>query len=275
MNQLDSWLWFAAGVGAFWALGPAVLRFAGLGRIRFVAEHDPYALEFIATKDPDYARRIARLYELGFKPLGMVTETAWFHFGQWRTAFEVYCLATPDGKCFASLYRLHPGEPVRLGFESFTTNRGMVRTVMPGVGEPQSDEDFSRLEFQGLDEAELLARHHEHVESFLQRTRQRVIPQTLEGRTSTDEEHERRRVDDLAVTVVFLLLFFVAPALGVWWLLGYVAESIPEVGSYALALCGGTLAYFTMVKIVLPLLVRQSCRQDHAQGPRGCTAEAG
>jgi hypothetical protein len=212
--------------------------------------------------DADYQRRIARLRELGFAPLGIVRETAWFHFGQWRTVFQVHCLATADGKCFASVYRLHPGEPVRLSFESFTTNRGLVRTVTPGVGDPHADQTFSRLELQGLNEAELLARHHEHVDAFVERTGLRIISQTLEGRTSTDEDHEGRQLASSG-TAGFLVPFFVVPSVAVWLLLGPAGESISAMQGYALALCGGTLAYFIMMHFALPMLVRQSCCQDH------------
>jgi hypothetical protein len=262
VTPLDLCLWIAAGLGAVWALGPLLMDFLGLSRLRFEAQHAPRVVE-PTCDDPEYRQRFTQLRSLGFSPLGIVREKAWCHFGQWRKVFEVRFLATADRACFASLYRLHPGEPLRVSLETFTTQRGLVRTVMPGVGEPHLDDTYMRTEHQGLEVPELLAQHQEDVEQFTARTGLEVVAQTFEGRAAIDEEHEKRHMSKIGSAS--FLPFFLLPTFGAYFLLDRFPEWVPAPRSYPLALCLGSLAYFLMMHVALPMLVRQSCVKNHTE----------
>src|SRR5947207_1955627 len=133
MDLGDELLWAAAVLGLVWALAPMVFSLCGWTIVRYTAEEDHAAVE-PSDDDPDYRRRYGQLRDLRFRPAGVVTERAWFLVFLWFRRARVRYLATPDGQCFAGLYRLDPGEALRIALKTCTTGGGVVTTATPGTG---------------------------------------------------------------------------------------------------------------------------------------------
>jgi hypothetical protein len=70
------------------------------------------------------------------------------------------------------------------------------------------------------------------------------------------------------------LPFFLVPMFIALALLSRFPEWVTEAQSYPLAICLGSLAYFLMMHVALPFLVRRACTQDHT-GPQAEHAGAG
>src|SRR5262245_44699239 len=141
----DTVLICLAATSAAWTLGPFILSGFGLGWVHFNVSEDP-ADAVLRPGDEIGRQRFEQLQALGFEPVGAVTESAWLLYKiHWVKRITVRCLAMRDGKCFAALYRLTPYEPVRVSLTTITTDRGMVQTAMPGVGNEHHDERMLRL----------------------------------------------------------------------------------------------------------------------------------
>ncbi len=272
MDLLDQLLWAAAVLGLVGVLTPLVFTLCGGTVLCITAEEDPAAAE-PADDDPDYRRRYGQLRDLGFRPVGVVTERAWFFLFHWFWSARHRCLATPDGKCFAALCRLDRGEALRINLTTFTTGGGVVRTAAPGAGVQYHSECSVRTEFQGLEPDALLARHRECVDLFTRQQGVSAVSETLAGYAAADEDHERQMLPSfLDVGPALVAVFLLAPALlglFVWWL---VHGSIGGRG-VAVALCVGCAVYVLVTQGVILGLIRRQLRESNP--PRKPDTEAG
>jgi hypothetical protein len=267
LSPSDLALIACAAAGTVWAVLPPLMTALGVVLLRYSASEDPADAEPTGD-DPDYERRVRQLGSLGFRPIGSVTERVWLYGIDWFKASRIRCLATPDGQCFAALFRLTPGEPVRIALKTFLTGGGMVTTAMPGAGLQQDGATSSRIELQGVAPAELLARHREHVERFARERGLEVVRATLADYATADAAHDRQTLREVAGGGFLLLvaLFFAGPAavcLFAWRGLG--TDSGPGRG-VAGALCVGTAVYAALTKAIIPALFRRACAVSHAPG---------
>ncbi len=257
-------LWILGCLGAVWALGPSLLHLLGLSWIRYVAQGDPLSVEPPAG-DLDYQRRFQELVELGFQPVGTVTEYLWFSQVHWFQIYPVRCLARGDGHCYASLYRLDPGEPLRLSLETFTSGGGLVRTVTPGADLQDITDTALRVEVPHARVPELLDRHQEHVQLFTEQRGLKAIPVTLQERAALDEEHDRRllkKIDSSTPNTWPWNFFVISTILGVLLLPRYFPD-LPVNLLFPGALCVASLFYLAFMKAIFPAVFRQECLRSH------------
>jgi hypothetical protein len=278
LPMLDVLLWTCAIAGSVWALIPPLFAALGLGSVRLVADEDPTAAT-PPDEDESGTARFEQLRSLGFRPLGTAIETVWFlAFIHWVKRFESRRLGTPDGKCFASLYRLSAYEPVRVCLSTITTGRGMVSTTMPGVGHETDEPTYVRAEVEECEAAELLARHKHNVARFVSERGLAVISETLEGYASVREKHTRsqwRKIGPLSVFLVVIFFvggFFILPGLLcldflLWWFQG---QGIAR----AVSLVFATAVYYVVVTWIWPRITarrrierRQSKRKESLEDP--------
>jgi hypothetical protein len=263
-TPLDAFLWTVAAIGTVWAVIPPVLCRLGLTRLRFDADDSPGAAD--PTGDDLEAERLFRqLWDLGFRPAGVVTEHAWFLPHEWHKAFRVRFLATPKGDCFAGLYRLDGTEGIRLALHTPVSNGGLVMTVTPGAGLQTLDGRFLRTELPGAVPAELLARHQENVEHFVRTNGLSVERETLAGLAARSEEYDRRQDDTMSHhgALPFLVTCFGAPS--VLATMAWLAfdTNMDFFRWVPLALCLGTAVYAVVVKAIIPYLFRLELAGDN------------
>jgi hypothetical protein len=268
-TPLDGLLWAAAVFGTLWAVIPVLMSGSGRTVLRFVAEEDPGAVA-PPEGDADYGRWYRQLAGLGFRPAGVVTEHSWFLLFHWHRAARVRFLAAPDGRCFAALYR-HKGaedvEALRVALKTPVTGGGVVTTAMPGAGSQDVDGPFLRVEVQGLEPAELLARHREHTDLFARKLGVGVEADSLAGLAARDEEHDRRTLRATTrgtAPTLFAIGFGLPLLLGLWVWHAYGADGGPGRG-VAAALCVATAGYALTVHVLMPHLLRQTLA---AENPR-------
>jgi hypothetical protein len=261
---LDVLLWTVATIGTVWAVVPPLLCHIGLTRLRFDADDTPGAAD--PTGDDLEAERLFRqLWELGFRPAGVVTEHSWFLPHEWHKAFRLRYLTTPSGDCFAGLYRLDDAEAVRVVLHSPVSNGGLVTTVTPGAGLQALNGTFARIELAGARPAELLARHWEHVDHFVRESGSAVERETLAGLARRSEEYDRLEQCNLPRHGV---LQFLGVCFGVPSFLGLVAwqafgTSADLVRWAPASLYFGTVVYAVVVKAIVPYLFRLQLACDN------------
>jgi hypothetical protein len=264
--NLDGLLWTLAALAAAWAFAPPLVTLLGRWRIRCLAANTPQAVE-PRPGDADYEARYRELLALGFQPVGVLTEELRLFAIHWYKAFPIHCLATPDGTCYAGLYRM-ADEPVRVKFDTFLTGDFLVRTVMPGVGWEDRDEWWLRLEVPTTSVAELYDRHRENVGWILRETKRSVLDATLEDCARIDEMTERQRTTRAggAGGIFFVLpgVFFLFPALlgllATYLFFGVDALAVGTAGSCAL----GAAVYGLFLKVLLPWLITRASSEAPA-----------
>jgi hypothetical protein len=256
-ETVDGILWAFAILATVWAFAPPVFTWFGWLRIHCTVAADPRAVE-PAGDDPDYAEKYRQLLALGFRPTGLLTEHCRLFAVHWYKPFVLRCLATAEGTCHASLYRL-AGEPVRVKLDTFTSGGLLVRTAMPGVGWEDRDEGWVRFEVPPMSMLGLYSRHQEHVVQVLAETGRSAVPATLWDCAHVDEALERARLRRTGGPPAFLLLpmlFFLGPALLAlltgWWLLG--AGALPQTAPVAVFFGAGV--YYLFVNVLLPAAIR-------------------
>jgi hypothetical protein len=226
--------------GAVWALTPPLLSFLGRSGLKYEPSDDP-ALAAAGTEDADYEARARELAELGFEPVGAVTETMICQGFEWRSQFFVRVWANADRTCYASLYRLHPAEAVRVSLKSMTTEEGLVCAACPGAGLLDEQHNYLRREYPaGTPIHELLERHWRDVEDFCRCREVRPTGGSLEEVTRVEQLHERRQLKAIWGGHAAL-----APAevFAVPCLLLLALRTPVSVGSVGVALCGGLLVF--------------------------------
>ncbi len=266
MNE-PVWDWLlliVGGCGAVWALTPPLLTFLGLAGVRFQATDDP-ALAAAGTDDPEYDARAGELAELGFEPIGLVTESMYFQGFEWWKHFVVRIWANTDRTCFASLYRLHPAEGLRIAFRSLTTDQGIVCAACPGAGVVNEHADYLRREYPfGTPLHELLTLHQRDVETFCERRGVRPVGSSLEEITQVEEAHERRLLKGIwgGLGALMPAGVFAVPA----YLLHAALRLPVGLGSVGLALCAG-MAVYGLFRLVVASSFAQEVTQSNPPSP--------
>jgi hypothetical protein len=255
-------LWIVGSSVTILVLAPVVLSLLGFIRFRFVIEEEPARVE-LGDCGADHAERYGELLALGFRPLGVIRERVWFDQVEWFNEFIVYCLGTEDGQHFVSLYRLDTVEPLRISFETITTGRALIRTVMPGADIPHDGERLCRHEYQGLGVAELFARHLQHVDDFTKHHGTRVACVDLAARAALDEEIDFEFYKKVIGYRRYLnpLGFFLVPAFAGAWLM--LAQGIDRMAAVPGALAIDGIFYLWIVQGTLKEAFRQALLHTH------------
>lgn len=181
-RALDLLLYASAVIGAAWMLIPGILKTLNLFWIRTTVLADP-ELTHPPVGDDSYRGRFEQIRALGFHPLGLTHETAWFltsYNWRWQAVQAEPCFSAPDSRVLMICHRIVLDEPVRFSAVSLLEGGGLVRTSCPGAGffgdvSPR----HRRLEIKGVEPAELLDRHAENVARFCQERQVAVRPATL------------------------------------------------------------------------------------------------
>jgi hypothetical protein len=169
LHQLPPYLialWGAAGLAAFLVCLPPLLQFLGLSRLVNRFDESPGTVE-PTDDDPAYADIYRQLLALGLRPLGSCWEQYWFFNGHWTKAFHHRVFGSRDRKCFACVYRLVSGEPVRVALATCFTDEALVWTANHFAEFRQLEEDHVRWGINTSDLAELLDSHRQVVEDFV------------------------------------------------------------------------------------------------------------
>ncbi len=254
--SIDGVLWSFAAVGTIWALVPPVVTALGLYRAGATAAADTPTAQ-PPEGDREYRKKYRELAELGFRPVGVLTERYWLFAFHWYKEFPSRCLASADNTCYASLYRFFDG-PVRVKFDSSLSDGFIVRTVM-GEDWQDRDERWQRTEVPTKSVVELFEQHKQHVEQLAGQRGTGLTASEFQDWARIDEEWGKETVQRNAGLAVFLLLagvVFAVPGalvLLAGYLLGGV-EVLPRTA--ALALCAGCVCHVVLLKILVPMAAR-------------------
>ena len=119
MHPLDTplfiGLWSLAGLVLLATCLPPLLALCGWTRFTTECDENPSRLEPDGL-DESYADAHRQLKALGFVPLGVYWEKARFLAHHWFKSFEVKSFACPARQCFGQVYRMLPGDTVRVFF---------------------------------------------------------------------------------------------------------------------------------------------------------------
>jgi hypothetical protein len=260
LTHLEGIFWALAALAFAWAFAPPLVTLLGLWRVRCLAAPDPQAVE-PPPGDADYEARFRELLALGFRPVGVLTEELRLFAIHWYKAFPINCLVSPDGTCYAGLYRM-ASEPLRVKFDTFLTGDYMVRTTMPGVGFEDHDEWWVRLEVPATSVAELYDRHRENVLCVLGETKRSVRRVSLEECAWIDEATERQRTARASggggIFFVIPGVFFLVPVL-LGLLATYLIFGTGVLAAGTAVSCAlGAAVYGLFLKVLLPRLVTQA-----------------
>jgi hypothetical protein len=264
---IDNILWALAALSLVWAFVPPIVTALGLYRVRGTAVEDPRAVE-PSGDDPEYAQKYRELRDLGFAPMGVLTEHYWLFAFHWYKAFPARCLASADRTCYAAVFRFMDG-PLRVRFDTQLDDGFHVRTLM-GEGLTDHDEYWSRSEVQATSVADLHEHHRRHVEARggVRGAAPTGTPfrQWIEYDSATEKERVQR-VSGLSLFLAVTAIFFFVPALvcllGIYLVFGAAAL----VRGAAVSLILGAGLFFVFIKILVPLAARGQLKLDLADAP--------
>jgi hypothetical protein len=266
IGAVDVVLWAVAVAGLVWAFTPPLAHGWGLFLFRFTAKDDPRAVE-PDGRDADYEQKYRELIDLGFRPVGVLTEHYWLFTLHWYKAFSFRCLSTADGTCLVGLYRLG-NEPVRVKFDTYLGDGFLVRTVMPGAGVEDQGELWARFEEPAVGVPELYARHQQHVNLVrLKAGEPRAV--TLAEAVRLDEAQERTRPRPAGGEHFVFPTMFVLGAVVLSILFSHrVWGTPPSAGVVAGAVILGSLLYLGFLQFVLPFFFNSTCGKEGEERAR-------
>lgn len=234
-----------------WIMIPPIMFALGRMRLRCEVREDPASAE-PQVGDPDYERRYRQFRELGFLPIGITFESAWFltvFKWHWRSLEGSRFLVSADGRTFVSFHRQIREEPVRFGATTVFEGDALVRTACPGIVSILAD--YRLYALRKVEPAALLDAHADYVESFTRETGRAVRQATLPEVASIDIKHSRRLILGLRKGLAetkFHLISYGLPSLAAFVLLPRSLGT--QANRLALAMCLGG-AFFAYVRFVL------------------------
>ena len=214
---LTSILWLIAGPLFLSMCLPPLFHL--LGWSRYFMEQDDAAIAAESGDDDAYtAKLLSQLRELGFKPLGAVTETVHFFILHWSWSCRQRIFGSKERRAFAALYRFVKEEPVRLAFVTCFADGAMAWTGNHSEDIRMLSADFVRWGFATDDLAELLERHHQAADRLAGSDRKPVDHDQLANLAAVLAPHSRRQVfsskaEPRMFLVASLFLGGVAPAI--------------------------------------------------------------
>jgi hypothetical protein len=262
-------LWVVALALTVWILGPVVGFLLGRRRLE-VDVHPESLIARPYPEDVDGQRRYEQFLALGFHPVGWTSQHARFltplHW-RWRSVEGARWLASPDKRTFACIYRVVASEPARFGAVTLLDGEGSWETYYPGAG--LASETFGnrgRAEVRGVEPAELLAKHAEHVETFRRERGLAVRPATLAEVADATLTYSRDYLTKKQGAAGFLVLplsIFALPASFSFALLARGTERAYLTGAIAVILTALFYGFFRYG--VLALTQSYSARRTHTR----------
>ena len=264
----EDWFVAAAVFGAAVAAFPVVCTALGLTRQRYVAIDDPNPVHPDARPDDsDYRQKFKRFASVGFEPAGWIREESWLFMHHYYKAFRVYCLRSPDGSVYATLYQIAPGERWRMALDTFTDAGAMVRTVAPGGGLEMAFAGFSRKEYAVADPDRLLHLHADHVADAVPSLGGEVTAVALADRAAIDLRTERRLMAEAGISSGWGVLFMglAMPAITMLIAMDWLPIG-PDTarGRVAVSFTFGAVFYLAFVLFLFPLIVAGEGDKDAA-----------
>jgi hypothetical protein len=119
-------LWLCAGVAAFLVCLPMIL--GALGCTRFVARARCSPAECAPADDVEYQFYHDQLRNLGFEPLGVLKETGYFYGFHYAKTFRLRVFAHRELGVYATVYRLIPGDALRVSLSTLLADGWLVQT---------------------------------------------------------------------------------------------------------------------------------------------------
>jgi hypothetical protein len=209
-------LWTAALVALGWACIPPICHILGLSRYHIERDDRPLDEE---VRDPDaFTFAIHKQLEsLGFHPLGYLTETHRFFVDYWKRENRFHIFGSIDKGCFAFLYRLHNGEPVRVSLATCFEDEAFVWTSNFGTEVRLDARGYVRHAVATNNLQEVLIQHQEVVEQFKWEGRRALIPNDLgqllgaaKKYAPTDHHKSKRNAwAALASLIVFVFIILI------------------------------------------------------------------
>jgi hypothetical protein len=262
-------LWIVAVGLTIWILGPVVGFFLGRRRLE-VDVHPESLIARPYPEDADGLRRYEQFIALGFRPVGWTSQHARFftplHW-RWRSVQGARWLVSPDKRTFACIYRVVADEPARFGAVTLLDSEGSWETYYPGAGlEPERFGNRGRSEVQGVEPAELLAKHAEYVETFGRERGLRVRPATLAEVADATLIYARAYLAKQGTAAALLAVplgLFVLPAASSFAALVRGSERARLHG--AIGVIGAALFYCLFRYGLLRLTQRSAARRTHTR----------
>jgi hypothetical protein len=267
LDPLTLILWGAAALVALGVLLPMVLAILGLTRVQFLSIAGPEAVERAGDGDPRYPDLLDQLRDLGFDPLAVRVERAWFYLWYWvRTSLPGAILGRrgkarfADGRdCFATLYRLYRGDPWRLSFATILTDGTLVSTANQIERLRINRPGYWRAAYITEDPSELLRVHEKTVADFAARGWTVATPDLTEyHQVAAERTQEYLRESGklkAAQSLQAAAVFMAAGALGAGLALGFGHWGVPTL----VIVCG------VFFELLMPTTIRtgaQSIRQQ-------------
>jgi hypothetical protein len=252
-NPVDVTLWFAAVVGLVWACLPALIHLCG-GSIlshHVVTDSEP-------SNDSAIVAIEKQLVEIGFRLLGEMTTTIWFLHSHWRWRVRHHVFFMPSCGCFAKIYRLRSGEPLRVTLATCFSDCSLVETANHLSGLLIVEANHVRSGLVTNDFRELVDFHRETVERFAKSSHVPVSDGELSTLATTEDGFDRQSLREKQTPMYVLSRF------GIGCLLSFllVARSaLPFSRMLALALILGAISRLVFDHMILKTLLAHRRRE--------------
>jgi hypothetical protein len=158
-------LWILAVIVLAWGCVPPLFHLLGLTRLTQSVESAATDLG-PSDDEPDYDDVYHQLAALGFAPLGAYWDRLWFFYFHWVKSFRTRVFFRRDTHSFACVYRLAPGEQVRVAFVTCFTDQSLVWSGNSLESHQFPEEDWVRWGHVTENLAELCEMHEEMVGKF-------------------------------------------------------------------------------------------------------------
>lgn len=193
--------------------------------------------------DGHYDDAYSQLVDLGFEPIGIFVERAWFLFGHWcKESGPVRVFASSQHRCFAIAYR--PTKKLEFGLQTLFADDTQLFTTTSSTKVPQR-KDYIRRHVATDDMKTLLGEHLQAVDE--QQTQGKAVRDDLSLQTAcyaNELENKGFRWLSMQTALVYLQL--------VWMSVGFTAVGLLAV----IPKFGNGLVYLTTVAMLAAVLGR-------------------
>jgi hypothetical protein len=261
-------LWAVALAATVWILVPAIAFAFGVGghRTDVLPEVGPPVLP---GGDAALNPMLRGLAALGFRAAGRTVSTGRFPSPtqwRWRQLGTTLWLVSPDGRTYATLYRLVPDEPIRISLITMFDDGGFARTSCPGVAAKDHwRSDYRRQDLRGVGADEIVARHQEQVDTYARERGSGPRAVTIAELTAAENAAERPLVRKLAASGYSLVMAFLpAPLLAIPLMRGHEPPAAAP-----LMVCAMAGVYALMRWAIQGPLLRHTARRTHTEDLSG------
>jgi hypothetical protein len=257
-------LWAVACAGVFIVCLPMLLGLIGMTRVHKRLE-DGAEYPVPPEGEAEYAVLVSQLRALGFEPLGVKRTVVWFFCHHWAKPFTTHVFGSRRHKCFAAVYQLAAGDPMRVSLVTVFADGSMLTTGNSLKSLVIDEPDYLRQGVPTTDMDELLRRH---LAAAASRQPAHWAEPSLDPHVYAERDavHEQRYVTahapDLAGPPLKLALTFVALlAAPAAMYLGIEHWLIP------VAVLAGAVAFVVLMPLLRRVASRDLAQKDRDGGP--------